>query len=233
MFDHGGVLLSSLSGIRPLPPADAVRELQERVDRMQGRPAAQPVATHPALSGLLRLQSGGVYGVDAASLAMMLMAGPSADGAWCAVVGSTDFGSVAAHEMGVELGRTLLVPDPGDSWLEVTAALVDVLGVVVVRPPAAIGQRDAERLAARLRRRGGILVVWGEWPRCDARLSVDEVHWTGAGRGHGHLVSRRATVAVRRGTAPPRRGTLWMPDPDLVVRRAEVSVTPLATRGVG
>lgn len=233
MFDHGWVLLSSSSGVRPLPPADAVRKLQERVNSMQGRPAAQPVATHPALSGLLRLQTGGVYGVDTASLAMVLMAGPSADGAWCAVVGSADFGSVAAREMGIELSRTLLVPDPGDAWLEVTAALVDVLGVVVVRPPAAIAQRDAERLAARLRRRGGILVAWGEWPRCDARLSVDEVHWAGAGRGHGHLMSRRATVAVQRGSAPPRRGTLWMPDADLVVRRAEAFVTPLSTRGVG
>jgi len=233
MFDHGEVSLSSLPGVRPLPPADAVRELQERVDRMQARPAAQPVATHPALAGLLTLQTGGVYGVDAASLAMMLMAGPSVDGAWCAVVGSTDFGIAAAHEMGVELGRTLLVPDPGDAWLEVTAALVDVLGVVVVRPPVAVGARDAERLAARLRQRGGILIAWGEWPRCDARLSLDEVRWTGTGQGHGRLLARRATVAVRRGTAPPRRATLWMPDPELVVRRAEPVVTPLASRVVG
>lgn len=210
--------------------APSLSELRARVDQMQGRPAAQPVATHPALAGLLQLQTGSCYGVDSASLAMALMAGPSADGAWCGVVGSAELGLEAAAAAGVDLRRTILVPDPGEAWLEVTAALIDVLGVVVVAAPPEVGGKDASRISARLRQRGGILVAWGDWPRCEARLTMRDVEWVGLGRGHGHLQARRATVEVRRGTAPPRSGQLWLPDADLSIRR--VAEQPARLRSV-
>lgn len=204
-----------------------VDELRTRVTQMQGRPATQPVRTHPALAGLLQLQTGSSYGVESASLATLLLAGPSADGAWCGVVGSPDrngtgLGLEAAAAAGVELSRTILVPDPGEAWLEVTAALIDVLGVVVVRPPSRVSEKDAARLSARLRQRGSILVVWGDWPRCEARLGLSDVEWVGLGSGHGHLRARQATVDVRRGTAPPVSTRLWLPDSDLRIRPVEV-----------
>jgi hypothetical protein len=201
--------------------ATDLSELQARVNQMQGRPAAQPVATHPALAGLLQLQTGSSYSVTSASLAIALMAGPSTDGAWCGVVGSAELGLEAAAAAGVELRRTILVPDPGDAWLEVTAALIDVVGVVVVRAPAKVSEREASRLSARLRQRGGILISWGDWPRPEARLTMRDIEWDGLGRGHGHLRARRATVDVRRGTAPARSGQLWLPDADLAIRRVE------------
>lgn len=202
-------------------PAPTLDELRARVDQMQGRPAAQPVATHPAFAGLLQLQTGSSYAVDSASLAMALMAGPSADGAWCGVVGSAEFGLEAAAAAGVELRRTILVPDPGEAWLEVTAALIDVLGVVVVAAPSEISGKDVSRISARLRQRGAVLISYGDWPRCDARLSLRDAEWVGLGRGHGHLQARRVTVEVQRGTAPVRRGQLWLPDRAQVIRRAE------------
>ena len=190
---------------------------------MEGRPAAQPVHTHPALNGLLQMQTGATYGVTAASLAALLMAGPSSEGAWCAVVGTDELGVEAAAMVGVDLNRVVMVPNPGEPWLEVVAALADVLGVVVVRPP--VGQaspKDVSRLSARLRTRGSILVVWGEWPRCDARLGLTDVEWHGAGWGHGHLAARQATVEVSRGPAPAVHRRLWLPDVALGVRPAEV-----------
>ncbi len=213
----------------------SLAELRERVQRLEGRPATQPVATHPALSGLVQLQTGGVYTADSATLTGLLMAGPSGEGAWCGVVGSAVWGLEALGALGVRLDRCVLVPDPGSSWLEVTAALIDVLGVVVVSPPASVGETDASRVAARLRKRGGVLLVRGSWPRADARLSLTDVRWTGVGRGHGHLQARQATVEVHRGTSVPTTRRLWLPDVDQVVRPvqtapAEVSV-PL--RGVG
>ena len=200
-------------------------ELRARVTQMQGRPAAQPLRTHPALAGLLQMQTGSSYGVESASLATMLMAGPSADGVWCAVVGSSELGLEAAAAAGVELSRTILVPDPGEAWLEVTAALIDVLGVVVVRPPARVSEGDAARLSGRLRQRGSTLIAlsttWGRWPRCEARLGLSDVEWVGLGRGHGHLQARQATVEVTRGFGPPASVRLWLPDGDLVIRRAD------------
>ena len=212
MFDHGRVNVA----------APTLSELRARVDQMQGRPAAQPVATHPAFAGLLQLQAGSTYSVDSMSLAVALMAGPSADGAWCGVVGTAELGLEAAAAAGVELRRTILVPDPGEAWLEVTAALIDVLGVVVLRAPAHVAAKDVSRIAARLRQRGGILIAHGDWPRSEARLSMCDVEWVGVGRGHGHLQARRATVEVRRGgAAPARRRRLWMPDADQAIRQVE------------
>lgn len=190
-----------------------------------------PLATHPAFAGLLQLQSGGSYGVDSASLAMALMAGPSADGAWCAVVGGGEFGIEAAAAAGVELRRTVVVPDPGEQWLEVASALIDVLTVVVLTPPARVGAGVAARVSARLRQRGAVLVVHGDWPRLDARLSLDDARWLGLGNGHGHLRARQATVTVRRGTAPARTRRLWLPADDQRIRPVEVAPQPIRKAG--
>lgn len=198
---------------------------------MQGRPASQSLATHPAFAGLLSLQTGASYGVDTASLAMALMAGPSGEGAWCGVVGSAEFGIEAAAAAGVELSRTILVPDPGDQWLDVTSALIDVLTVVVVKPPAKVAEGAVSRISARLRQRGAILIAWGDWPRCDARLTMSDAEWVGLGRGHGHLQARRVTVSVRKGTAPAEQRRLWLPDADRIIRRVEVEPVPIRKVG--
>lgn len=199
---------------------------------MGGGLPRRPVETHPALAGVLQLHAGSSYEVDSASLALALMAGPSRAGDWCAVVGVPDFGALAAAEVGVDLDRTVLVPEPGEHWLEATAALVDVASLVVVRPPARVAPAVAEKLGARLRKRGAVLVALGSWPRCEARLTAVEPQWSGVGRGVGHLRSRRLVVGVQRGAAPVRRTTLWFPAEDLAVRRAEpvLAEAPTDTR---
>ena len=191
--------------------AATVQQLRDRIRGMQDGVPRIPVATHPALADLVQLRTGGSYEVDSASLAMVLLAAPSQQGAWSAVVGADDFGVEAADEMGVDLTRTVLVPDPGELWLEVTAALVDVVTMVVLRPPGAVSARAASRIGARLRKRSAALVSWGPWPDAEASLSLRESTWAGVERGHGRLRSRRVVVDVRRGSAPPRRTELWLP----------------------
>lgn len=208
-----------------------IADLRERMGRMQGIAATQPVATHEALSGLLQMQAGGVYAADSASLTGLLMAAPSAEGAWCGVVGSSGWGLEALSGLGVRLDRCVLVPDPREAWLEVTAALVDALAVVVVVAPARVGERDAARIAARLRQRGGVLVVLGDWPRAAARISLDEVRWVGLERGHGHLQARQVTLAVSQHASPVRTRRLWFPDVDQVVRPVEPVVAPVSDLG--
>jgi hypothetical protein len=171
-----------------------------------------PVATHPALAGLVDLRTGGAYEVDSASLALALLAQPSREGSWVAVIGVRDFGVEAAAELGIDLSRTVLVPDPGDLWLEATAALVDVVTMVLLRPPADVSARTASRIAARLRKRSSVLVSWGSWPGSEARLSVETSTWSGLDRGHGRLSGRRMVVAVSRGSAPAQRVELELGD---------------------
>lgn len=193
------------------PARPVVDQLRDRVTAMESGPARLPVPVLPALSGLVSLRTGGSYGVDSASLALALAAGASRAGEWVGFAGWPDFGAEAAAELGVDLARTVLVPDTGEHWLEVTAALVDVLRVVVLRPPARVDSRSAGVIDARLRKRSAVLVVWGDWPRCEARLSLEDVRWSGPDHGHGRLRSRQVRVAVRRGSAPPVRAELSFP----------------------
>jgi hypothetical protein len=196
--------------------------------RMQDGVPRMALETHPALAGLVQLRAGGSYSVDSASLAMALAAGPSRAGGWCAVVGVTDFGAEAATALGIDLSRTVLVPEPGEQWLDVTAALVDVATVVVVRPAGRVAEHVAEKLGARLRKRSAVLVAWGDWPRCEVRLTTRDPAWSGVGEGHGHLRARRLVVEARRGSGPPRRGALWFPAEDASYRRAELALDQLA-----
>ncbi|WP_148616496.1 hypothetical protein [Nocardioides rubriscoriae] len=198
--------------LTPLDPArSVVDQLRERVAAMEQRPARAEVATLPGLADLVPLHAGATYGVDSASLALALAAGASAAGEWVGFAGCPDFGVEAAAELGVELSRTVLVPDPGEHWLEVTAALVDVLRVVVLRPPATVDARAAGVLDSRLRTRSAVLVVWGDWPRVEARVSVEESRWTGPDAGTGRLHERHARLVVRRGARPPQRAELTWP----------------------
>ena len=193
------------------PGRPVVEQLRERVAAMERRPAAEPVPTLPGLADILPMHAGATYAVDSASLALALVAGASRAGEWVGFAGCPDFGAEAAAELGIELSRTVLVPDPGEHWLEVTAALVDVLRVVVLRPPASVDERTAGILDSRLRNRSAVLVVQGAWPRLEARLSTDESAWSGPAAGTGQLEQRRASVLVHRGARPLQRIDLTWP----------------------
>lgn len=186
--------------------APTIDELRSRIRGLEEDRLGASLPTHPALAGLVRLRAGAAYEVGSLGLAIALMAGPSAAGAWSAVVGIGDLGLEAAAEAGVTLERMVLVPEPGEQWAEVVASLVEVSTVVVLRPPGRVGEGVASRLAARLRKQSAVLVAWGPWPRPEARLSVASSAWSGLGRGHGRLRSRDAVVAVRRGGGPVRQG---------------------------
>ncbi|RNL61095.1 hypothetical protein EFK50_17100 [Nocardioides marmoriginsengisoli] len=206
------------------PREQTLQQLQERIRGMQDGVPRVPLPTHPVLDGLLQLRTGGAYEVDRASLGMALLATPSAEGSWVAVVGAPDFGVEAAAELGVDLTRTVLVPDPGEHWLETTAALVDVVGVVLLRPPVGVTERTASRIAARLRKRSAALIVQGEWPGAEARISLRSSAWSGAVAGHGRLRSRRVVLGVQRGSAPVREVELWFPSAEGPVVRIEYGV---------
>jgi|RhiMetdeSRZDD1v2_1073273.scaffolds.fasta_scaffold210279_2 hypothetical protein len=217
-------------------PAD--ERLAARPRRAPADPSDRGVRTLdtvPALADLLpggALRTGAAYSITGSTaLTMALLAGPSAAGAWCGVVGLPGFAAAAGADLGIDLGRLVFVPEPGPRWLSVVGALIDALTVVVVRPPTAVGDAEAARIAARLRQREAILVSCGPWPRCDAQLTVTESAWLGVGSGHGHLTARQTTVVAKgRGTAGRQRETrLWLPDPDGIVRIASEEATDTAS----
>jgi hypothetical protein len=180
-----------------------IERLRARMERLQRPVTGRVLPTHPALAEVVTLRAGGVYVVDGVPLALTALAGPSRAGEWSAVVGVPDFGAEAAAELGVALERTILVPEPEGFWLEAAAALIDVAGLVVVRPPSAVPARTAERIQARLRTRGAALVALcdlpgADWPRADLHLTAEQ-RWRGVGRGEGRLRERSLSIRVRRG----------------------------------
>jgi len=206
---------------------EKVRELQARIREMQStRLPTKTIATSPLFAGLLpdgMMRAGASYSVlGSTTLAMAMLSAPSAAGAWCAVVGVPEFGAQAAAANGIDLERLVLVPDPGDQWLPVTAALVDVLPVVVLRPAGRISDGDAERLAARLRKREAALITLGDWPGCEASLRIVRSEWEGIGAGHGILRGRRVEVAVESRGMRTRSRWIRLPGPDAGARVGEL-----------
>jgi hypothetical protein len=143
---------------------------------------------------------------------MALLAGPSAEGHWCGAVGFPDFGAEAAAGYGVALDRLVLVPDPGADWPAAVGALLDVLPMVLVRPPSPVRPSEAARLGSRLRERSGVLLVMGPWPQSEGTLGVVGSHWEGLGQGHGHLWQHRVELALtQRGHTRTARADLAAP----------------------
>ena len=208
-------------GLTRLTSTERMRRVQQALDTAE---VDRQLPTLPAVAELLPgagLRSGAVYSVrTSAALVMAMMAGPSAEGAWCGVVGMPSFGAEAARGLGVDLERLVLVPDPGQDWLNVVAALVDALTVVVVRPPGEVTPGEASRLAARLRTRKAVLISVGSWPGSEARLEVESNTWSGLGDGEGLLCARQVSVVVagRRVAGGSRRHQLWLPAADGTVR---------------
>lgn len=216
LFDYGWVAVTPLP-TRPDPRSATIAELRSRMEQVQGGPRV-PVETTPGLSGLVRLRTGSSYRIDESSIALSLLAAPSRAGSWVAVVGVPDLGVEAAAEYGLNLDRTVLVPDPAGHWPEVAAALVDVAPLVWLRTTGTVRRAVASRLAARLRKRSTTLLVQGEWPGCEAHLRIAGSQWYGAEDGHGRLRSRLVTVECVRGSAPARTTQLWLPgEPEHVV----------------
>lgn len=242
MFDSGGVSSAAVSvppatpGHDPSPDGDSVQsrlrtaaELQARIRQMQTTKLDDRLLpTHPALAPLLDggLKQGAVYALErSAALLFALLAAPSAAGSWCAVIGVPEFGVEAASRAGIDLERLVLVPHPGDRWLTVTAAVADVMGIVVTRPPRRASAGNVSRLAGRLRQRGTTLFVLGAWPQAEAMLSVSASRWHGIGSGHGHLTEREVTVTVTtRLSGRPRSARLWLPDRGERIRPASQAV---------
>ncbi|MGH9045998.1 MAG: hypothetical protein ACRDVW_01655 [Acidimicrobiales bacterium] len=190
-------------------------------------------------AGLRRGSLVGVSGPGGSTLLFSLLAEPLGQGSWAGVVGLPDLGLEAAAQMGVDLARIALVPDPGPNWSAIAAVLLDAMDLVVLRPSGHCRPADAHRLAARARERGSVLLVvrgGSPWPeRPDVELTAEATGWEGLGAGSGTLLRRPGRIVVSGRRAAGREGSLpcWLPGPDgrLTPRRSREE--PLPERAAG
>jgi hypothetical protein len=124
-------------------------------------PDALPRGTVAVLSG-------------ARSLSLSMVAAVTAAGGNAAIVGQPDIGLLAAVEMGADLSRLAVIPDPGTDPVEVAAVLMDGMDLVVL----ALGGRSvpltrARAVVARAHHKGcTLLVTDGDWQGASIRLKA-------------------------------------------------------------
>lgn len=151
----------------------------------------------------------------ATSLLWRLLAGPTAAGAWCALVGLPRVYPLAATAAGVDLGRVALV-DPAGRVAEAAGTLAEGVAVIVV-PSEGLSPAQARRLTARARGTGTSIVWWETRPvaGADTRLQVSRARWNGlrenAGRrwGSGRINACELDVASRWRSGGVRRASIW------------------------
>jgi hypothetical protein len=146
-------------------------------------PGALPRGTVAVLSG-------------ARSLPLSMVAAVTAAGHHAAIVGQPNVGLLAAVEMGADLSRLAVIPDPGNDPVEVAAVLLDGMDLVVLGlsgrwvPPS-----RARAVVARAQQKGcTLLVVDGDWPGAHLRLEA--------------RVDGYETTVSRRGVAIPGFGRI-------------------------
>ncbi|WP_025737452.1 hypothetical protein [Mycobacterium genavense] len=161
--------MAVLSGKSPGRPAarpdDLLPESESQLPVPQWLAEALPV---PLPRGTVAVLSG------ARSLLLSVIAAVTAAGGNAAIVGQPDIGLLAAVEMGADLSRLAVIPDPGTDPVEVAAVLVDGMDLVVL----GLGGRRvpptrARAVVARARLKGcTLLVTDGEWQGAPTRLAA-------------------------------------------------------------
>ncbi len=187
----------SSGGAPPAPPAP--RSADGRT-----RPVLPvPVAMADVLpqGGLVR---GTVVSVSGAgSLLLGLVAAVTDAGGHVAVIGLPRFGVLAAVEMGAQLNKLALIPDPGPDPVEVAAILLDGVDLVVLGLGGeSVAPTRARAVVARARSKGATLLVTdGRWDGAELRLEASVRGYDGLGRGRelgrGRLRSIQLSVCAR------------------------------------
>jgi hypothetical protein len=215
MFYRGWMAVAGLAAELGVKPASAL------ATALAGQGADRVLPVGSQLRGLLPegLVRGSTVAVTAAgsgatSLLLGLVAEPTRQGSWCAVVGVPRLSLAAANSMGVALEHLMVVPHPGTEVATVAASLLDGFDVVAVAAAGGLAPSVSMQLSARARNTGAVLVALGAWPGAQLTLTVNEGVWFGRGR----LRCRRLSVAVsgRGSAARPRTEQVWLPaDPDV------------------
>lgn len=143
-------------------------------------------------------------GTGRSSVLLALLA--AAQHSWSAIVGLPDLGLLAGVEMGLDLSRVAIIPDPGPDVLQVLSILVDGFDLIAVASPGKIAPVRGRVLTGKLRHSGAVLLGMGGWPGADLVLRTRIDGWTGLGQGYGRLSDRRISVQ----TTGRRVGRPWV-----------------------
>lgn len=203
--------MASISGRKAVPSAAAPAGdlLPDSEAQLALPPWLADLLPAPVPRGTVAVLSG------ARSLLLSMVAAVTAAGGNAAIVGQPDIGLLAAAEMGADLSRLAVIPDPGTDPVEVAAVLVDGMDLVVLGlggrrvPPS-----RARAVVARARNKGcTLLVTGGDWQGAPTRLAARVCGYDitadsrpGFGRIGGVRLQVSGTCAGRRVLPQARAG---------------------------
>jgi hypothetical protein len=186
--------------------AEQLKLLRQKMAVMSGD-HTRPDDLLPEPAGPLALPRGTVAVLSGArSLLLRVVAEATAGGGNAAIVGQPDIGLLAAVEMGADLSRIAVIPDPGTDPVEVAAVLIDGMDLVVLGLGGRrVPQTGARAVVARARHKGcTLLVTDGDWQgaptRLEARVSGYEItpaHRGMPAQGFGRISGVRLQVCAR------------------------------------
>ena len=177
-----------------LPDSESLLPVPESLAELSPASGRYPQPT-PLPRGAVAVLSG------ARSLPLSMVAAVTAEGGHAAIVGQPDVGLLAAVEMGADLSRIAVIPEPGSDPVEVAAVLMDGMDLVVL----GLGGRSvppsrARAVVARARQKGcTLLVTDGDWHGASARLEAKVCGYeiTGRGRpGYGRISKVRLAFSA-------------------------------------
>lgn len=202
--------------IRQLDRAEQLKQLRRQMAAVSGKVgnghrgierAAEALPTSESLlsipESLAEMVPGGLPRGEVAvlsgagSLPVSMAAAATAAGGHVAIVGLPDLGLLAAAEMGADLSRIAVIPDPGTDPVEVAAVLMDGMDLVLLGLGGrSVSATRARAVVARARQRGcTLLVMRGTWPGSAIRLAARLHGYEIAGGCPGAAVSGHGRIS--------------------------------------
>lgn len=186
----------ALAELTALPGVSTASALAQARTTALASGAVLPVQAPLAVVAQLR-RGTTVAVLGSTSVLLGLLAEASRTGSWAGVIGMPSIGVAAAAECGVDLGRLVLVPRPGNDVAAVIGAVMDGVDLVVIGPAVcrAMASSMAQRLSRRARNRGVVLLATGVWPGADLIVRCEPGTWAGGSQdGRGRLEYRDTVV---------------------------------------
>jgi hypothetical protein len=157
--------------------AEQLKSLRRQMALMSGKVSEEIVDRSEDLlsAGPEMLPRGTVAVLSGArSLLLSMIASVTAGGGNAAIVGQPHIGLLAAVEMGADLSRLAVIPDPGNDPVEVAAVLIDGMDLVVLGLNGRrVTRTRARAVVARARHKGcTVLVTDGDWEGAPTRLEA-------------------------------------------------------------
>lgn len=156
-----------LAGLRP--EARALADALARPPRHDENLPQLPGPTPTGAAGRVLEVTGGTGTLLRAAASL------GGSGTWWGIVAVPDIGWLAASRAGIDLDRVIAVPRPGPRIGEVVALLLDGVEVLCLGDVDVPGAQR-RRLAARLRRDGGTLLVRHPWPGVSRPWVLQPLH---------------------------------------------------------